>query len=169
MLNYDAASGKWTLTDRSPSTAVGVQPLRAAPGLSTAIATTTDTTRITIDRAGGYSGGMSYLPLPYAPQYVTLSSNGWQETKSTLMVYGYHPDAGLSYSVTSKTAVPTPAQLSSRAPIPADIRRGSYTSYNSPDRATLAGIARQITRHARRRDAQFGEPRPGPGPGGLLH
>jgi transglutaminase-like putative cysteine protease len=154
VLNYDDASGKWTLTDHSPSTAVGVQPLRAAPGQSTAIATTTDTTKITIDKAGGYSGGMSYLPLPYAPQYVTLPSNGWQETKSTLMVYGYHPDTGLSYSVTSKTAVPTPAQLSSPAPIPADIKHGGYLSYTSPDRATLAGIARQITRRARGRYAQ---------------
>jgi transglutaminase-like putative cysteine protease len=154
VLNYDNGSDKWTLTDRSPSTAVGVQPMRAAPGLSTAIATTTDTTRITIDKAGGYAGGMSFLPLPYAPQYVTLPNNGWQETNSTLMVYGYHPDAGLSYSVTSKTAVPTPAQLSSQALIPADIKRGGYLSYTSPDRARLAGIARQITSRAHGRYAQ---------------
>ena len=144
VLNYDDGTGKWTLADRSPSASVGGQALRPAPGLSAAIATTTDTTKITISKDSGYTGDMSYLPLPYAPQYLTVPGSGWQETNSTLMVYGFHSDAGLTYSVTSRAAVPTSAQLSAKTRIPASIRR-TYQSYAGPDRARLTGIARQIT------------------------
>jgi len=153
VLNYDDESGNWVLTDRNPSSAVGAQAMRTAPGLASAIATTTDTTKITIGKGSGYTGAMSYLPLPYAPQYLTVPGSGWQETKSTLMVYAYHSDAGVSYSVTSKAAVPTPAQLSATTPVPASIRR-SYQSYSGPDRARLLAIARQITRGAHTRYAQ---------------
>jgi transglutaminase-like putative cysteine protease len=153
VLNLDNSSGQWTLTSRTPSTPVGEAVLRQPPGLSSSTTTTTSRTTISIGKAAGYTSELSYLPLPYAPEFLTVPGSGWQETNSTLMVYGLRPDAGLHYTVTSRTATPTPGQLSSRAAIPAGIRQ-DYLPYTGPNRAQLLQIARTITTGATDRFGQ---------------
>jgi hypothetical protein len=82
--------------------------------------------------------------MPYAPTALTVPGKDWQETSSTLMVYGYRSDAGLKYTVTSHTATPTPAQLSVKAKVPAAVL--PYLQYAGPDKAKLLQIAKTITR-----------------------
>jgi transglutaminase-like putative cysteine protease len=148
VLNYDNSGRAWTLMDRNPSTSIGSAALRPAPGLSADTSVATTHTSIKLGNVRGYSSSLSYLPVPYAPQFLHVPGSDWQETNSTLMVYGFRPDAGLSYSVTSKTADPTQAQLaSSTAKIPADVRH-TYTSYTGPNKSKLLHIAQQETRGA---------------------
>jgi transglutaminase-like putative cysteine protease len=144
VLNYNSHQDGWTLANRTPSTAVGTAALRPAPGLAPATDFTSTRTTVTIGKSSGYTGQMNYLPLPYAPLYLTVPGSGWQETNSTLMVYGYRPDASLTYTVLTKTANPTLAQLSTKAPIPASIK-DAYGTYTGPDRRQLLRIARQVT------------------------
>jgi transglutaminase-like putative cysteine protease len=144
VLNLNSAGSKWVLADRTPSATIGSAPLRAVPGLAPTTAYDQSRTTITIGKAGGYTGQMSYLPVPYAPAGITIPGKGWQETGSTLMVYGYRSDANLKYTVTSRTATPTPGQLSVNAKLPVSVQ--PYLQYTGPDKAKLLKIARQITR-----------------------
>ncbi len=146
VLNYDGKSA-WTLQGRSPSVSVVGQALPPAPGLAPATSFVQTHTTITL---GPSTGGreLSYLPAPYAPEFVTGEGAGWEDTDSTLMLYGFRSDAGLRYAVTSKTADPTPAQEQAGGKLPASIRK-SYLSYPGPDRARLARFAASITRGAR--------------------
>jgi transglutaminase-like putative cysteine protease len=153
VLNYDNAQHNWGLTPRSPSTTINdsSQVLRSAPGLAPATNFSTAHTTITIGKTSGYKGQMNYLPLPYAPQFLTVGK-GWQETNSTLMVYGYRPDSGLKYSVTTRTATPTPAQLPAKAKLPASLK--PYLAYAGPNRQALLQRARAITAGATTRLSQ---------------
>jgi transglutaminase-like putative cysteine protease len=142
VMNYDGKAA-WTLEGRSPSISVAGQSLLAAPGLAVTTNFAVTHTTITIGRNNG-GGSVSYLPAPYAPELVTGAGAGWQETRGTLMLYAFRPEAGLRYSVTSKTAQPTQGQRQAGGRIPASVRR-PYLSYPGPDRAQLAKIAAQIT------------------------
>jgi transglutaminase-like putative cysteine protease len=142
VMNYDGKSA-WTLQGRSPSINVASQSLLAAPGLAATTDFAVTHTTITIGRNAG-GGSVSYLPAPYAPELVTGAGPGWQETRGTLMLYAFRPEAGLRYSVTSRTAQPTQGQRQAGGRIPASVRR-TYLSYPGPDRAALARIAAQIT------------------------
>jgi transglutaminase-like putative cysteine protease len=153
VLNYNPATLSWTLAGRIPYTAVGAAVLRAAPGLSIGIDTATIRTAISIGKAVGSARDVSYLPLPYAPEYLKLPGQGWVETNSTLMVYAYRPDAGLSYTVTSQTAEPTLPQLSATTRDPASITAG-YGTYLGPDNSKLLKIARQIVAGAHTKIAE---------------
>jgi transglutaminase-like putative cysteine protease len=142
VLNYDPSGADWTLTGRAPFTDVGPQELRPAPGLAPGTSVTTTNTKITMSQDSGYASQLSYLPMPYAPEFLSLPSSGWLETNDTLMVYGYKSDSGLTYSVTSKTA--QASALPRATGIPADIRR-AYLDYTGPDRGAMTRIARQVT------------------------
>jgi transglutaminase-like putative cysteine protease len=146
VLDYDGKSA-WTLQGRTPSVSVLGQALPPAPGL--AGSTDSELTRTAITLGAG-SGGrdLSYLPAPYAPELVTGQGTGWQDTRSTLMLYGYRSDAGLHYTVTSTTADPTLAQEQAGGKLPASIKK-SYLGYSGPDRAQLAKIAASIIRRTR--------------------
>jgi transglutaminase-like putative cysteine protease len=145
VLNYDPGSVQWTPIPPGPSTAVGSSALREPTGLAAGIGVTTSRTTITLDKAFGYKNPLSYLPLPYAPEFLKVPGSGWQESNSTLQVYAYHSDAGLSYTVNSQTPAPTLNQLSSTAKIPASIRQ-AYLSYPGPNAAQLLKKARSITK-----------------------
>jgi transglutaminase-like putative cysteine protease len=145
-MNYDGKAA-WTLQPRTPSISVSAQPLRPAPGLAPATDFARTRTTITIGRSSA-GGAVSYLPAPYAPEVVTGAGAGWQETTGTLMLYGFRSDAGLRYTVTSKTAQPTSAELLAGGKIPASVRK-SYLGYPGPDRAQLLRIAASITAKAR--------------------
>ncbi|HEY1642394.1 MAG TPA: transglutaminaseTgpA domain-containing protein [Streptosporangiaceae bacterium] len=153
VLNLDNSSGQWTLTSRSPSTSVGAEALRPAPGLASSTTTVTTRTTITIGKAAGYTSPLSYLPIPYAPVFLSAPGGGWRETNSTLMVYGLRPDAGLRYTVTSRLPTPSVTQLTSGGAIPASIR-DSYLAYTGPDKAQLLQIARTITAGSQSRLSQ---------------
>jgi transglutaminase-like putative cysteine protease len=146
VMNYDGKSA-WTLQGRSPSVSVAGQALPEPPGLAPATYFALAHTTITI---GKFSSGrsVSYLPAPYAPEFVSGEGAGWQDTASTLMLYGYRSDAGLRYTVTSKTATPTPAEERAGGKLPAAIKK-PYLSYPGPDRKALTKIADSITRGAR--------------------
>jgi transglutaminase-like putative cysteine protease len=149
VMNYDGKSA-WTLQGRSPSVSVAGQSLPSPPGLAASTGSAVTRTTITIGKNIG-AGAMNYLPAPYAPefvQFVTGEGAGWQETESTLMLYAFKPDAGLHYTVISKTAQPTPAERQAGGKAPASIRR-TYLSYPGPNRAQLANIAARITAGAR--------------------
>jgi transglutaminase-like putative cysteine protease len=146
VMNYDGKSA-WTLQPRNPSISVPGQVLPAPPGLAPATDFATTHTTIAIGRNSA-SGAVSYLPAPYAPQVVTGEGPGWQETRSTQMLYAFRGDAGLHYTVISKTAQPTPAQRQAGGKIPASVRR-TYLSYPGPDRAQLTRFAARITAGAR--------------------
>ncbi len=69
VLNYDAESQDWTLPARSPSTTVGSEALQPAAGPGAGHQRSAPrTTTITMGKTGG-KGYLSYLPVPYAPQY----------------------------------------------------------------------------------------------------
>jgi transglutaminase-like putative cysteine protease len=142
VMNYDGKSA-WRLQGRSPSVSLQGQVLPAPPGLAPATNSATTHTTITIGRNSA-GGAVSYLPAPYAPETVTGVGAGWQETRATLMLYAFKPDAGLHYTVISKTAQPTQAQRQAGGKTPASIRR-TYLSYPGPDRAQLARMAASIT------------------------
>jgi transglutaminase-like putative cysteine protease len=146
VMNYDGKSA-WTLPGRNPSISVQGQVLPAPPGLAPATNFATTHTTITIGRNSA-SRSVSYLPVPYAPQTVTGEGAGWQETRATLMLYAFRGDAGLHYTVISKSAQPTQAQRQAGGKIPASVRR-TYLSYPGPNRAQLIKKALSITAGAR--------------------
>jgi transglutaminase-like putative cysteine protease len=144
VLNYDSGSGQWTLSNQRPSTSIGSAPMRPVPGLAPITPYEQSRTTITIGKSSGYSGQVNFLPMPYAATGITVPGKGWQETDSTLMMYGFRPDAGLKYTVTSHTATPSPAELSVPAKIPASVQ--PYLQYAGPDKAALLKIARKVTK-----------------------
>src|ERR1700733_672127 len=148
VMNYDGKSA-WTLPNRASSISLTGQVLPPPPGLAPDTNSAVTHTTITLGKNNG-SGPVSYLPAPYAPEIVTFDaadSAGWQETNSTLMLYAFQSDAGLHYTVTSRTAQPTPAQREAGGKIPASVRR-TYLSSPGPNRARLAAIAARITADA---------------------
>jgi transglutaminase-like putative cysteine protease len=147
VLNYDAGSGKWVLPDRGASTAVGRRSLRRQPGLAPSTDFAVSRTTVTIVKGAG-GGQISYLPVPYAPQSVSGIGTDWRQDNTSLMLYAFHSDGGLRYSVTSKVAQPTQAELLAPAPAPGTPPR-SDLSYPGPDAARLRQIARSITAGAR--------------------
>jgi transglutaminase-like putative cysteine protease len=144
VLNYDAASEKFTLVTPDEETAVSSGALAAAPGLASGTATITARTRIKISPGvAGYGSRLSFLPVPYAPETVTAPGI-WQEAKNTLMIYSQHTLSGLAYTVTSKEAEPgyKPA-----AALPKYIGRNYLTFPPGPDDKLLR-LANQITKGA---------------------
>jgi transglutaminase-like putative cysteine protease len=147
VLNYDGGSGAWKLVNPGPTSRVSAQQLAAPPGLDARTSFSSAQTTVTMSKDAGYKSSLSYLPVPYAPQYLRVPGSDWVETKSTLMVFGYRPDAGLTYTVTSRTPQVIQSQLPTKAKLPASVRQ--YLLYPGPDRQKLLAVARSITQGAR--------------------
>jgi transglutaminase-like putative cysteine protease len=144
VLNYDSVSQKWTLIPHTATTPVGNQVLRPVPGLSASTTYSNPQTTITVDKDDGYKSYLSYLPMPYAPQTLKLPGTGWYETDNTLMVYGYRPDEGMRYTVTSKVPQVVQSGLprtEGKLPLSLD----QYLFYPGPDKPGLLKIAQQVT------------------------
>jgi transglutaminase-like putative cysteine protease len=149
VLNYDAASGSWSLVPPGgPSSPVGSGPLRAAPGVAPGTPQSEATTKITLSQGTtGYDSRLGYLPLPYAPALLQVPG-GWEEDDATLMVYAPQPPlSGLIYQVTSKQAIPDAADESRDPSYPASIS-GNYLGFPKGPHDELARLAAQITAHA---------------------
>ncbi len=143
VLNYDAAQNNWL-----PSAAVSDQRAFVAqlpwqpPGVVKQTPVTTTRTTITMSRD---QAGSAVLPLPYAPERLSVPGGPWLEQKNSLMVFSNTvPLAGLHYSVTSKEPRPTDNQIDSPQSIPQNIEN-AYTIYTAQDANPLEQIATQHT------------------------
>lgn len=143
VLNYDAARNEWLPSASTLRAVAGSRLPAAVPGLTNAIrAATVQTSVVT---KGDASGG-AYLPVPYAPVRlsVTGAPTGWLELAGSLMLYGGDEPNNLRYTVTSREADPTAAQLQTQALVPSGIQ-ADYGSYRGPDASKLLKIARKET------------------------
>ncbi len=151
-LNYNTARNAWF--PLFPLGVVGSQPILgpalpySAPGLLTTTPVRTVTT--TVHMAPGLGGPTAYLPVPYAPDKLTIGGTGWQELGGSLMILSpVEGLSGLDYTVTSREADPTPADVNNTDGqfVPGSIQN-EYGNYSGPDAARLLAITRQHTRGA---------------------
>ena len=151
VLDYDSSSGTFKIVAPTPgeSVTVGRTPLRRAPGLDTRLVQSPRySTKVTLGRlTSGLGSRLSFLPMPYAPQAVSISGD-WQEDNATLMVYsGQQNLSGVKYTVTSSEPDPSPSELGSTQPLPDNIKNG-YLNFSSNKVAALRKIAKRITKGA---------------------
>jgi len=151
VLDYDSSSGTFKIVAPTPgeSVTVGRTPLRRAPGLDTQLVPSPRySTKVTLGRlTSGLGSRLSFLPMPYAPQAVSISGD-WQEDNATLMVYsGQQNLSGVKYTVTSTEPDPSPSELGSAQPLPDNIKNG-YLNFSSNNVAALRKIAKRITKGA---------------------
>jgi transglutaminase-like putative cysteine protease len=146
VLNYDPGKSTWVPV--GPSGGSQLPPggsMPAIPGLSSATPATPFTTKITMSaQVAGYTSGLTFLPLPYAPQDVSIHG-GWQDDPSSLMVFLAGAKLpGLSYSATSDDVEPLLPQLERATAPPASIAK-QYLPFPSPAKKQLLALAKQIT------------------------
>jgi transglutaminase-like putative cysteine protease len=147
VLNYDPVTQKWALVaPEAPTTQVGGGPLRAAPGVARGVQETRINTSVKISTGvGGYSSRLAVLPVPYAPEQLTVQGT-WQEDDTTLMVYSTGQQlSGLNYTVTSTQPNPASSVLGLPAQYPASIK-GEYGSFPPGPHGELAKLAAKITK-----------------------
>jgi transglutaminase-like putative cysteine protease len=106
------------------------------------------TTHIRLARGlTGYTGGVSYLPVPYAPVKVSVDGS-WSADASTLMISSLDQHlSSLSYSATSQEVLPTSQELDAAGPPSFEIL-GQYQTFPAPSDSPLRALARRITKHA---------------------
>jgi transglutaminase-like putative cysteine protease len=133
----------WTLAPPGETKEVGKSALPAVPGL--AATTPGPTVRETIhlsDKLTSSRTSADYLPLPYAPRFVTISGSWHVDPGSLAVIAAGARLAGLNYTVTSKDVNPTVEQLR-RAPEPSPSLDG-YMHY-PPAFKRLALLADRVT------------------------
>jgi transglutaminase-like putative cysteine protease len=147
VLNFDPKSGEWVLAPSSRGVPVTRALLPPPPGLAGS-AVRSFTTRIKLASGlAGYTGGVSYLPVPYAPAKVTVDGS-WSADASTLMISSLDQHlAGLSYSATSQEVLPTSQELDAAGPPPSDVLR-QYGLFPATSDSPLRKLAQRITKHA---------------------
>ncbi|MGI8333882.1 transglutaminase TgpA family protein [Actinomadura scrupuli] len=140
-------SGQWTYSsfNGTPRDRIRDRDLPPAPGLAGDTPVRTVRTDIKVDRR---AEGFEFLPLPYAPVRVGIAGD-WRVHPASLMVYSLRDVAdGRSYTVTSKRAEPTAAQLQAAGEAPADIR-GHYLAVSPEVQESILSLALRHTRGAR--------------------
>ncbi|HEY7145237.1 MAG TPA: DUF3488 and transglutaminase-like domain-containing protein [Streptosporangiaceae bacterium] len=147
VLNYDGASGRWTLVTPGTSTQVGSKALRPAPGATAQIHEQVTRTRAKLARnVAGYNSKLSFLPVPYAPSSVGVSGE-WAEDNSTLMVYSTKTAlGGLDYTVTSKAVAPSQQQLEAAGSASSSPAATDYFEQPRSHARQLTKIADSITK-----------------------
>lgn len=147
VLNFDPKSGQWVLVPGSSGVPVTRASLPPPPGLSGA-AVRPFTTHIKLASGlTGYTGGVSYLPVPYAPAKVAVDGS-WSADAKTLMISSLDQHlAGLSYSATSQEVLPTSQELDAAGPPPSDVLR-QYVPFPATSDSPLRALAQRITKHA---------------------
>jgi transglutaminase-like putative cysteine protease len=147
VLNFDPKSGAWVLAPSSGGVPVTRASLPPPPGLAGS-GVRSFTTHIKLASGlTGYTGGVSYLPVPYAPTKVTVDGS-WSADASTLMISSLdRPLAGLSYSATIQEVLPTSEGLDAAGPPPADVLR-QYGLFPATSDSPLHKLAQRITKHA---------------------
>jgi transglutaminase-like putative cysteine protease len=147
VLNFDPKAGQWTLAASSGGVQVTKSSLPPAQGLAGA-AVRNFTTHIKLASGlTGYTGGVSYLPVPYAPAKVSVAGS-WSADASTLMISSLDQHlSGLTYTATSQEVLPTSQELDAAGPPPQEVLR-QYVTFPAPSDSPLRTLARRITRHA---------------------
>jgi len=152
VLNYNGRQDAWLaqfngrLADqRAPGSQLPYGPSGQLASTPAATVTTTVTLARDQSQAAGLEG---FLPVPYAPVRLRAETPGWAELSGSLMLYNpAEPLAGMRYTVTSREADPTPANINSATALggsPTSILT-EYGAYTGPDVSRLAAIARQHT------------------------
>jgi transglutaminase-like putative cysteine protease len=148
VLNFDPKAGTWTLPPSSGGVQVTKSPLPPAKGLAgSAVRDFTEHIRLSSGLTAGYTSGVSYLPVPYAPVKVSVDGS-WSADTSTLMISSLDQHlAGLSYTATSQEVLPTTQELDAAGPPPSDVLR-NYMLFPAPSDSPLRALAHRITKHA---------------------
>jgi transglutaminase-like putative cysteine protease len=143
VLNYDfSAGGKWLPSASSGQTATSARLPYQVPGLTSAVPATTAHTSVSLAHPVD-----TPMPLPYAPVQVSAPGSSLTETANTLMVFGNGQLKSPKYSVVSKEAQPTAADLENTGAYPQSIQK-VYAGYRGPDARQLRQIATQHTKGA---------------------
>ena len=147
VLNFDPKSGAWVLAPSSGGVPVTRASLPPPPGLAGSVVRSFTTHIKLASGLTGYTGGVSYLPVPYAPTKVTVDGS-WSADASTLMISSLDQQlAGLSYSATSQEVLPTSQELDAAGPPPSDVLR-QYGPFPATSDSPLRKLAQRITKHA---------------------
>ncbi len=147
VLNFDPKSGQWVLVPSSGGVPVTRASLPPPPGLAGSPVRSFTTHIKLASGLTGYTRGVSYLPVPYAPTKVTVDGS-WSADASTLMISSLDQHlAGLSYSATSQEVQPTSQELDAAGPPPSDVLR-QYVPFPAPSDSPLRKLAQRITKHA---------------------
>jgi transglutaminase-like putative cysteine protease len=150
VLNYDPHSDTWVVQPPSQGSALGQGGvLPPIPGLSSAIQANSFKTTVTMSSGvAGYASSLTFLPLPYAPQDVSIHGS-WQDDPATLMVFSAHPRlSGLRYTAVSDDIEPSPQQREETAKPVASIAQ-QYLPFPSAAHKEIQALARKITANAR--------------------
>ncbi len=140
VLNYNyGADGRWLLSDSSGKAVTDQRLPYQVPGLTTTVPVATVRTKVSLTKLP-----TTPLPLPYAPVQVSAPGSTLTETANTLMVFGNQPLRSPVFSVVSKEAEPTAADLEIPGAYPQSIQK-VYTGYRGPDARQLLRIARLHT------------------------
>jgi hypothetical protein len=156
VLNYSAGRNNWL--PEFPAGIGGTQPAigSALPygpqGQVPTTPTATIKTRVRIGEvAKGQGGPPAYLPVPYAPVDLNIGGTGWEELSGSLMILSAAEElSGLTYTVTSHEALPTPSDINNNPDslfVPTNIQ-SQYGNYTGPDASKLLAIARLHTQGA---------------------
>ncbi|MDX6743083.1 transglutaminaseTgpA domain-containing protein [Actinocorallia sp. A-T 12471] len=138
---------RWTYSalgsGTAPRIADGVT-LPRVPGLSVSAHVSTKT----VVTVGPDVRDMKFLAMPYAPRTVEIDGNDWRADRDSLMVYSPSSDAdGLTYTVSSRRATPSAAQLR-RAEGGGPMK---YTRIDTPLPEEVHRLVRKVTENARTR------------------
>jgi hypothetical protein len=152
VLNYNQRAGTWQpeVTEGSSFRYLDGDKLPYGPqGQLASSQVSTIVTTVTLNKDQSAPGVAGFLPVPYAPVNLAISTPGWAELPGSLMVFNSGvPLGGLRYSVTSDVPDPTVTQIeNTQAGTPASIL-SEYGSYGGPDDTQLAAIAHQHTANA---------------------
>ncbi len=141
-VNYSAKQRGWLQPSYDDSrTFLGPKLPWAAPGVEPTTPATKVKTTITIDKD---DTGEAVLPMPYAPDQLTVGDSGWLETGGSLMVFNPGVSMpGLRYTVQSEEVSPQAPEIQN-LPFPPAIET-KYGTYSGPDAAHLEAIAYQHT------------------------
>ncbi len=145
VLNYNAIKNNWlpSLSATGERAVAGGSPLPWQPQGVTAktpVITTKTMIRLNKDQSG-----LAILPLPYAPDKLDAPAGSWLELRNSLMVLSDRAAlSGLQYTVTSKEAQPTGAQIDKSGVIPTGIQAADGY-YNGPYGTHLLQIAQKHT------------------------
>ncbi len=152
VLNYSSSRNLWL--PEFPAGVGGAEvpegtvlPYKPAGQLPTTPVTTVRT-RVQIDAHQG--GPTAYLPVPYAPVDLRIGGVGWEELAGSLMILSpVQGLSGLKYTVTSREADPTRADIDNPNGqfVPGRIQ-AAYGNYAGPDANKLLTIARHHSQGA---------------------
>jgi len=150
VMNYNAHDNTWlpTFPASQFATVSDSTPLGAVVGQDSSTPTFTVKTVVT---TSPNQGGQAILPMPYAPIKLDIGGGPWTEVTGSSMIFSQRPLANLKYTVTSRVADPTMAQINAAEAAgtspPSPIVQ--YDNYAGPDANKLLSIANRHTAGAK--------------------